>query len=167
MNQRAEKLLGFSKDDIANTIIQGFEEGKTATEIFAENFEDVLKTAVRKALMTSFLEGESMKAFYDMFYNAMQDGTLTDEERKTLKESYQSLIWSAQSAAEFFRQATGVDIFEQTPNGRGHEQAHRCRQGHHRGNRRDHRRAVLRHARKPALDKGIREKPGREPAAIA
>ena len=115
MNQRAEKLLGFSKDDIANTIIQGFEEGKTATEIFADNFEDVLKTAVRKALMTSFLEGESMKAFYDMFYNAMQDGTLTDEERKTLKESYQSLIWSAQSAAEFFRQATGVDIFEQTP----------------------------------------------------
>lgn len=115
MNQRAEKLLGFSKDDIANTIIQGFEEGKSATEIFAENFGDVLKTAVRKALMTSFLEGESMKAFYDMFYAAMEDGTLTDQERQALRESYQNLIWSAQSAAEFFRDATGVDIFEQTP----------------------------------------------------
>lgn len=115
LDQRSEKLLGFSKDDIANSIIQGLEAGKSATEVFAENFGDVLKTAVRQALMTSFLEGESMKAFYDMFYASMEDGTLTEQERSVLKESYQNLIYSAQAAAEFFKQATGVDIFEQTP----------------------------------------------------
>lgn len=115
LDQRSEKLLGFSKDDIANSIMQGLEAGKSATEVFAENFGDVLKTAVRQALMTSFLEGESMKAFYDMFYASMEDGTLTEQERSVLKESYQNLIYSAQAAAEFFKQATGVDIFEQTP----------------------------------------------------
>lgn len=115
LDQRSEKLLGFSKNDIANSIMQGLEAGKSATEVFAENFGDVLKTAVRQALMTSFLEGESMKAFYDMFYASMEDGTLTEQERSVLKESYQNLIYSAQAAAEFFKQATGVDIFEQTP----------------------------------------------------
>lgn len=107
-----EALTQTSTEDIADSILEGFESGKSGIEDFADDFESLMKKAILESFKTQFLLNAS-KSFFDKFGDLARGGLTTDE-IKSLRGSFSELVTNAskefESLNEVFKGAFGEGI---------------------------------------------------------
>jgi len=123
LNQELNELFtGTTASSITDSIIQGFRDGYTAVEDFAESFEDLMKNALLNAFQIKFIEDEVGK-FYEKFSEFGSDQQFTAREIESLREMYGSMIEGAQAdmnAINDILESTGIgSLYDQPQNREG------------------------------------------------
>lgn len=103
-------FTGTTTAAIADSIIEGFKQGKRTMQDFAGDFEKLMTDAIMNSLRYQTLE-EPIKEFYEQFSQASgQDGILTPDEIDALKRRYEEIIRAAAAQFENLQQITEVDL---------------------------------------------------------
>ena len=105
-----ESFTGTTTDSIANSILQGFAEGKRSAQDFADDFQEMLNNAVLQGVKMRALE-EPLRQWYEQFAAASQNG-LTAESIASLREQYNQIIEDAAKQLEDMEKVTGLTIGE-------------------------------------------------------
>ena len=115
-----EAFTGTNTNAIADTILQGFAEGKRSAQDFADDCQKMLNEAV--------LQGGKMKAWedplrgwYESFAAASQNG-LTADSIASLKAQYDKIIEDAAKQLEDMEKVTGTtigDVIDRTSTAKG------------------------------------------------
>ena len=105
-----ESFTGTTTDSIANSILQGFAEGKRSAQDFADDFQEMLNNAVLQGVRLRALE-EPLRQWYEQFAAASQNG-LTAESIAFLREQYDQIIEDAAKQLEDMEKVTGLTIGE-------------------------------------------------------
>jgi len=103
-----DKVTGTTSDAIADSVIEGFRNGARSAEDFADNFEELMQTAVINALKTQMIEGELSK-WYKNFYEVAKDG-LTANEIKEQERLWENFITTQRTAYDMMKEVTGLDL---------------------------------------------------------
>ena len=103
-----EAFTGTTTSSIADSILQGFAEGKRSAQDFADDFEEMLNQAVLEGVKMRALE-EPLRQWYEQFAAASQNG-LTAENIAALREQYNRIIEDAARELEAMEQVTGLTI---------------------------------------------------------
>ena len=103
-----EAFTGTNTNAIADTILQGFAEGKRSAKDFADDFQKMLNDAVLQGVKMKALE-EPLRKWYESFAAASQNG-LTAESIASLKAQYDKIIEDAAKQLEQMEQVTGTTI---------------------------------------------------------
>lgn len=103
-----EALTGTTTDSIADSIIQGFAEGKRSAADFADSFQEMLNNAVLQGIKMKALE-EPLRKWYESFAVASGNG-LTAENIADLKAQYDKIIADAAKQLEDMEKVTGLPI---------------------------------------------------------
>lgn len=85
-----EYLTGTTADSIADGIVDGFSQGLDSAAVFADSFEDIMKTAIMNAFKAQIVT-EQLKGFYDQFAE-LAVGGLTKDEIALLRIQYESAV---------------------------------------------------------------------------
>ena len=105
-----ESFTGTTTDSIANSILQGFAEGKRSAQDFADDFQEMLNNAVLQGVKMRALE-DPLRQWYEQFAAASQNG-LTAESIASLREQYNQIIEDAAKQLEDMEKVTGLTIGE-------------------------------------------------------
>lgn len=112
--------LGFSTDDIRESltdgIIEGFEEGKQGLVNFNDSFYNLLKNSVRNALLNSLNE-KDLKAFQEKV-GVYMEGGLTEEELEQLKLDFADLEKDTAEKLKLYSSIFNVNLSETTETGK-------------------------------------------------
>jgi hypothetical protein len=103
-------LLGTTFDDLAQSIIDLFENATTSAEDFSKNFQKIIQTALLNSFKREFLE-KQLQGFYDDFYNATKNApnnVLTAEDIAKLKAKYDAIVANASEQFKNIQAATGI-----------------------------------------------------------
>lgn len=103
-----EALTGTTTDGIADSIIQGFAEGKRSAADFADSFQEMLNNAVLQGIKMKALE-EPLRKWYESFAEASGNG-LTEANIADLKAQYDKIIEDAAKQLEDAEKITGLSI---------------------------------------------------------
>lgn len=103
-----EIWTGTTTDGIADSIIQGFAEGKRSARDFADDFQEMLNGAVLQGIKMRALE-EPLRKWYESFAEASGNG-LTTESIASLKAQYDKIIEDAAKQLEDAEKVTGMTI---------------------------------------------------------
>lgn len=103
-----EALTGTTTDGIADSIIQGFAEGKRSAADFADSFQEMLNNAVLQGIKMKALE-EPLRQWYESFAEASGNG-LTEANIADLKAQYDKIIEDAAKQLEDAEKITGLSI---------------------------------------------------------
>jgi hypothetical protein len=107
---------GATKEGIADSIAEGFAQGKRSAADFADTFQDLMKKAAINALKLRFLD-EPLKKFIDQFQEAVTSGdTLTSGEVSDLQKFYETIITNASKQFDQIQQVAGLDFNSPTAN---------------------------------------------------
>jgi hypothetical protein len=105
-----EAYTGTTADNITDSIVEGFKNGKRSASDFADTFENLMRDAVFNALKFQALEGP-LKDFYEQFAEfAESDGILTQQEIEQLRQNFAGIIGSAQQQFDQLQQVTNMNI---------------------------------------------------------
>lgn len=99
---------GATADGIADSIIQGFQQGKRAAQDFGDNIEEILRNAILSSFKYQHLEGP-INELLDQFYEYAQDG-LTPEEIKKIQDTYAGIINTGIALYDDLEKATGINL---------------------------------------------------------
>ena len=102
------KATGTTRDSVADAIYDGFRNGYNSAADFADNFEELMKTAIINSLKTKFLEG-AMTEWYKGFASAAKDG-LTEEEIKERQDAWNRMVELERLNYENMEKITGMDL---------------------------------------------------------
>lgn len=105
-----EAFTGTTVDSIADSILQGFAEGKRSAQDFADDFQEMLNNAVLQGIKMRALE-EPLRQWYEQFAAASQNG-LTADSIASLKAQYDQIITDAAKQLEDMEKVTGLTIGE-------------------------------------------------------
>lgn len=94
-DQLNQLYTGTTASGIADSITQGFRDGKKAAIDFAEDFKSLMQNALLQAFQINYLE-DQIKIFYDLFAEAGSDGSYTAAEIESLRGFYTTMIDGAQ-----------------------------------------------------------------------
>lgn len=108
IRREMEAATGTTSDSIADSIIQGFKEGKRSVADFADTLEDALRGAMLNSLKYDYLEGP-IQEFYKEFA-AMGEGGYTESEFAALREKWKGIIEGTTIAAENLEKVTGTSL---------------------------------------------------------
>lgn len=103
-----EIWTGTTTDGIADSIIQGFAEGKRSARDFADDFQEMLNGAVLQGIKMRALE-EPLRKWYESFAEASGNG-LTTENIASLKAQYDKIIEDAAKQLKDAEKVTGMTI---------------------------------------------------------
>lgn len=103
---------GTNTSSIADSITQGFLDGKRSAEDFAESFEDMMRKAMMQAVKMKHLEGP-LDDWYKEFAKASEEG-LTEDKINELRESYNKIIEAATKEATLLEEATNINLTKDT-----------------------------------------------------
>lgn len=103
-----EALTGTTTDSIANSILQGFAQGKRSAADFADDFQEMLNNAVLQGIKIKALE-EPLRQWYENFAVASGNG-LTADSIADLKAQYDKIIADAAKQLEDMEAVTGMPI---------------------------------------------------------
>ena len=103
-----ESFTGTTVDSIADSILQGFAEGKRSAREFADDFQEMLNNAVLQGVKMKALE-EPLRQWYESFSAASQNG-LTAENIADLKAQYDKIIEDAAKQLEDMEKVTGITL---------------------------------------------------------
>lgn len=94
-DQAQQIFTGTTQESIADGIINGLRQGKTAVEDFAGDMEELLQNAILNSIKYQTLE-EPLADFYEQFAAfAESDGALTESEIAELRALYESIVGQA------------------------------------------------------------------------
>lgn len=99
---------GTTTDSIADSIIQGFAEGKRSAADFADDFQEMLNNAVLQGIKMKALE-EPLRRWYESFAEASGNG-LTEANIADLKAQYDKIIEDAARQLEDMERVTGTTV---------------------------------------------------------
>ena len=103
-----EAFTGTTVNSIADSILQGFAEGKRSAKDFADDFQEMLNNAVLQGVKMKALE-EPLRQWYESFATASQNG-LTAENIADLKAQYDKIIEDAAKQLEDMEKVTGITL---------------------------------------------------------
>ncbi|SEF86119.1 hypothetical protein [Parabacteroides chinchillae] len=103
-----EAWTGTTVDSIADSIIQGFAEGKRSAADFADSFQEMLNTAVLQGIKMKVLE-EPLRQWYESFA-AASSGGLTADKIADLRAQYDKIIADAAKQLEDTEKITGIPV---------------------------------------------------------
>lgn len=103
-----EAWTGTTVDSIADSIIQGFAEGKRSAADFANSFQEMLNTAVLQGIKMKVLE-EPLRQWYESFA-AASSGGLTADKIADLRAQYDKIIADAAKQLEDAEKITGIPV---------------------------------------------------------
>jgi len=113
-----EMFTGTTYQTIADSIIDGFKEGKRSAADFADTFEQLMQGAVQSAL--SMTADAGIRKWYEDFATSSESGgILTPEEQLALKESWSKLIENLGVQADNLETITGKAITSSTTSASG------------------------------------------------
>lgn len=109
-DQIKQQVTGTTAESIADSIVQGFADGKKAISDFASDFESLMKQAILNSLKERALTGP-LQNFYDYFAELAQSGNqLTQSEIDQLRGMYNAIISNAQIQFEELQQIAGMNF---------------------------------------------------------
>jgi len=115
--QMDETFTGTTSDSILDSIVQGFADGKKATEDFAGDFEDLMRNAILNSLKYQALE-KPLQEFYANFAQLTEsDNQLTAEEINALREQYNAIVTDAAKQFEDLQNLTNINFNDPTGDG--------------------------------------------------
>ncbi len=97
-----EYTTGTTADALTSGIVDGFMAGKSAAQVFADSFEDLMKGALRNTFEQQAIT-KLIQPFYDQFAELSSDG-LTSQDIDYLKSLYQGVIAGADQLGKNFEQ---------------------------------------------------------------
>lgn len=107
-----ESWTGTTTSAIADSIVQGFLDGKRSAADFADTFEDMMKTAMMQSVKMKYLEGP-LDEWYKRFAEASEGG-LTEEKIAELRRQYEQIVENAAREAENMEAITGLGTNAET-----------------------------------------------------
>lgn len=112
-DQMQQFITGTTQENIADSIVQGFIEGKKSMVDFTEDFKTLMQNAVVAAFKNRILN-EKLDAFYNEFAKVAGDyDGLTAAEISTLQGVYSKIIEEAGVAYDYFQRISGVTLGSQ------------------------------------------------------
>lgn len=99
---------GITENIIADSIAQGFREGKTSVDDFGQYMNDILLDAVMNIFKGQLLSSPQMKVFTDDLKLFMADQVLTEEEVEKLKKDQLAIVSASKLGFEALTQ--GLDL---------------------------------------------------------
>jgi len=115
MQELEQLFTGTTADAISQSIADGFMNGKRSIEDFADDFETLMKNAVKASFRINVTDALA-KDFYQKFVDATQsDFMLTADEIAALKEDFKQQIENASDQWAMFEDIlsqAGIDIAE-------------------------------------------------------
>lgn len=102
-----EALTGFSLDDARDELLDFLNDMEATFDNVAENFQSRMMTAINRVIATGL--DSRLKKWYENLSTAMEDGVLSDVERKALKEEYESIYREAQERQKEAYNLSGID----------------------------------------------------------
>jgi len=91
LDELREELTDISFDSVRDNFKSLLSDMDSSTEDFTEDFGDMLRNAMIKNLMDNKYDA-MLKKWYEEFAKAMDDQTLTDEERERLRQQYDAIV---------------------------------------------------------------------------
>lgn len=103
-NQLQEKLTGISFDGVKSNIRNALLDG---TQSATESVEEMMRTAIVSGISTAF--EEDWQKWYNNFYAAMEDGSLSEEEAAALKAQANAIYEAQKAQTDAAMGVAGVD----------------------------------------------------------
>ncbi|MGC9354545.1 MAG: hypothetical protein ACP5D9_11945, partial [Mariniphaga sp.] len=103
-----DKITGNSRESIADAIIDGFRNGYRSAEDFADNFEEIMTTAILNSFKVQMMEGP-LKEWYEGFYEVAKDG-LTEDEIEEQQKLWNKMVEGQKVLFDSMKEATGIDL---------------------------------------------------------
>ncbi len=117
----AEALTGFSLDDARDELLEFLDDMDATFDDVAENFQTTMMHAINRVIASQL--DERLMKWYDDFSTAMEDGVLSDAERKQLQKEYENIYTDALRKREAAYDMAGInpeaDIDAQSAAARG------------------------------------------------
>lgn len=89
-----EALTGITFDEAKNSLKDLLMSADTTMDNIANNFEDYMRNAIMNILVENIMS-DKLKSWYERFASAMDDDTLTINERQSLQDEYNSIVEEA------------------------------------------------------------------------
>ena len=99
-----------TRNAIADTIIEGFAEGKRSAQDYADDFEQMMKDAILRSIRINALQ-QPLEEWYKTFSDYASDG-LTEEEIIELRRIYNEIVGNASKRLSDMEEVTGIDMQE-------------------------------------------------------
>ncbi|MFY7830140.1 MAG: hypothetical protein ACOVQ4_23595 [Flectobacillus sp.] len=107
--QMAEIFTGTTVDNLADSLLEMFKQGKTGVQDLADFFQQTMQNAALSIFKNKVL-AESMDTFYKEFTKATMDGGLDQSKIANLKLLFDSLVQGANSQFQAIQQITGLNL---------------------------------------------------------
>lgn len=91
LDELKEELTDISFDSVRDNFKSLLLDMESTTEDFTDNWTDMIRNSLIEGLMDNKYD-KMLKEWYDEFAEAMDDQTLTDEERERLRQQYNEII---------------------------------------------------------------------------
>lgn len=113
-----DMLLG-SQDwsGIADSLIEGFQEGKRAAEDFGDDMEDIIRRALLSGFKYRFLEEPLQQLLDDLFEDAKEGDSLSGDEINRFKAAYGKIVEEYGRVFDDLSNATGINLGQATSQG--------------------------------------------------
>lgn len=105
-----ELLTGTTANSIADSIVNGFKNGKKSIADFANDLETMIREAMSNALRYDEEFEARTKQWYDKFAQYAADGIVDASEKAILNSDYEKLISDQLKKKDLLEQATGVSV---------------------------------------------------------
>ena len=86
-----EALTNITLDQLTDDFESMLRDMDNDAEKFAENFEEYMRNAIVRSMMTEMFSGR-LEAWYENFKKSMEDSVLTEEEVNALREEYMGIV---------------------------------------------------------------------------
>lgn len=103
-----DRLTGTTAQSLGDSIREGISSGKRSFEDFANDIEGFLRNAILAGMSAEIIEPQIQK-LQDLLFSMMEDGVLTEEERRKFEEEYAKIAEEAGKYLDLINQA-GVNI---------------------------------------------------------
>lgn len=103
-----EAWTGTTASAITDSIVQGLLDGKKGAADFADDFRNLMQTAMMQSIKMKYLEAP-LQEWYARFAKDSESG-LTADKIEELRRQYDAIIQSAANEAEALEKVTGVSL---------------------------------------------------------
>ena len=103
-----QTLTGTTAESITQSIVQGFQDGYTTVADFADNFENVMKTAILNGVKSAFLDNQLQEWYQQLSKDLEKPGGITKTDMTDLQSQYDNIITNANNAVTTAEQIAGI-----------------------------------------------------------
>lgn len=112
LDELREELTDISFDSVRDNFKSRLTDMKSDAKDFIGDFSDMLRNGLVEGLMNNKYD-VMLKEWYDEFAEAMNDKKLTDSERDTLRQKYESIVNQGIADRDFIKEIVGNSGYSQ------------------------------------------------------